>query len=277
MNRPFFSAVSGQAPRLLAGSCSRSRTLPARGFTLIELLVVVAIIAILASLLLPALSRAKDKTKRIACMNNLKTQGLAFLMYAHDFQDKFPTADQTTAWKLDALYVMSRPQGLSLLTYGLEGGRIRASAAEFEAEIKKSGLPTAWRCPARSDSPRMFDEKGLLHIDHYMILTGLSGARFKGKLSPSRTSDPVAPLTADHTMIFPANRVWSSNHGKKGPVPSVDKINRSNEPAGHVQSYSDGHVEWISEKRFERANAATPYPKALWASGWPWDWSWFEP
>jgi prepilin-type N-terminal cleavage/methylation domain-containing protein len=250
--------------------------LRAAGFTLIELLVVIAIIAILAGLLLPSLARAKEKVKRTACLSNIKSQGLSFLMYADDFNNIFPTADQTTAWRLDALYVMSSNQGVALISYGLQGGRIRQSAADFDRDIKTAVVPTVWRCPSRADTPRLFDQKGLLHVDHFMILTGLSGTRFKGTNSPAKATDRIGPLTADHTLVFPAKRTWSSNHGKKGPLPATGAADLSNEPAGHNQSFSDGHGEWVGEKRFPRAALAVTYPKALWASGWPWDWAWVE-
>jgi prepilin-type N-terminal cleavage/methylation domain-containing protein/prepilin-type processing-associated H-X9-DG protein len=69
-----------------------------RGFTLIELLVVIAIIAILAAMLLPALARAKQKARRIVCVNHLKQLALATVVYVTDNENYYPSSNSPDKW-----------------------------------------------------------------------------------------------------------------------------------------------------------------------------------
>src|SRR5207247_4239840 len=74
-------------------------------FTLIELLVVIAIIAILTAMLLPALSKAKEKGRKAHCYNNLKQLGLAMLMFADDNNGLVPRGNGPLWWTLYIPYL----------------------------------------------------------------------------------------------------------------------------------------------------------------------------
>jgi len=77
----------------VAGSHTRKR----EGFTVIELLVVIAIVGTLAAILLPALSRARERARQVTCMGNLRHIGTALTMYANQYQDRLPITETSTS------------------------------------------------------------------------------------------------------------------------------------------------------------------------------------
>src|ERR1035437_1126089 len=86
----FQATTEHMTPQTVTAGQRADRAMPPAGFTLIELLVVIAIIAIVAALLLPALTRAKAKGQGVHCLNNLRQLDLGWLMYAHDNRDVLP-------------------------------------------------------------------------------------------------------------------------------------------------------------------------------------------
>jgi len=111
------------------------------GFTLIELLIVIAIIAILAALLLPALARAKQKGQQVVCLANLKQIGLAFEMYLSDNTSHFPDQRPLKA---------SLPGGYRpWTTWPPSDPRAGWAATTFQDQCPNLNV---WSCPAAVNS-----------------------------------------------------------------------------------------------------------------------------
>ena len=119
---------------ILASECVGFRKSGRRAFTLIELLVVIAIIAILAGMLLPALASAKEKGKRIKCLNNLRQVLIAATMYAGDNGDKLISARQGTVQ-----VAIDPPERQLWASIGLN---------------VSSNVNSVWSCPGRPTFPQ---------------------------------------------------------------------------------------------------------------------------
>jgi len=241
------------------------------------LLVVIAIIAILAAMLLPALSRAKESARRTVCISNLRQCGLALSFYAETYKryprqreplTGCPFGDNDPVWTLLGWYVAHEWDEVVRLgaISGYQVGNTTSNLEDTRLRI--------FSCPDLGDPIPNWQHQGEPHCTdqyvfqmNYNYVGGVSTRWTKAFNSSASMSDPAfSPVktTDSPTWALMVDIIREYPNTSQSVFTTIAHKQRENLPAGSNQLFNDLHVEWV-KWRDMRANAE-------WASGENWYW-----